>query len=78
MATFSISEVRDRDSKVARALFKSASRVLEEYSLGQSQTCSYDVFLSHAFQDGDGILGIKAMLGAGRQPSGQVVRRSLP
>ena len=59
MAYLRISEARTLGQAESRRLQKGASRILAEESLRFTETTTYDVFLSHSYDDADVILGIK-------------------
>lgn len=62
MATFTVSEVRNRAK--ASTAYKSAQTLLSESVRAQSQSprADYDIFLSHSFQDSELMLGLKLKL----------------
>lgn len=62
MAYLRISEARTAAQAAQFYVNKSASQILTEDSRRFSSTDRYDVFLSHAYKDGDVILGVKKII----------------
>lgn len=62
MAFLTESELKSRASITKSKLFKSANQILNESFKNFSTVKSYDVFLSHSFNDADLILGLKEYL----------------
>lgn len=62
MAYLRIAEARAAGQAARSYVSKSASQVLAEDARTFSPTQSYDVFLSHAYQDGEVILGVKKII----------------
>jgi len=59
-----ISEARSAGQTTRSYLSKSASQILAEDSRRFSPSDRYDVFLSHAYKDGEVILGVKSFIEA--------------
>ncbi len=64
MAYLRISEARAAGQAARVYISKSASQILTEDSRRFSSTDRYDVFLSHAYQDGEVIYGVKKIIEA--------------
>lgn len=62
MAFLKLSEAKAAGSSVRVRLQKSATQILKEEAQGFSKHTSYDVFLSHSYQDAEAILGIKNIM----------------
>jgi hypothetical protein len=64
MAYLRISEARAAGQGARLYISKSASQMLTEDARRFSSLNRYDVFLSHAFKDGDIVLGVKSLIEA--------------
>jgi hypothetical protein len=64
MAYLRISEARAAGQGARSYISKSASQMLTEDARRFSSLTHYDVFLSHAYKDGDAILGVKKLIEA--------------
>ena len=62
MAYLRISEAKAAGATVRLRLQKSAPQILREEAQGFSKQVSYDVFLSHSYDDAEAILGIKNIM----------------
>jgi hypothetical protein len=59
-----IAEARTASQTVRSYVSKSASQILTEDSRRFSSSDRYDIFLSHAYKDGEVILGVKSLIEA--------------
>ena len=59
-----IAEARGASQTVRSYVSKSASQILTEDSRRFSSSDRYDIFLSHAYKDGEVILGVKSLIEA--------------
>lgn len=64
MAYLRISEARAAGQSARSYVSKSASQILTEDARRFSSSDRYDVFLSHAYKDGEIILGVKSLIEA--------------
>ena len=62
MAFLRLSEARAAGREARGYVSKSASQILTEDSRRFSSTDSFDIFLSHSYQDADVILGVKKII----------------
>ncbi len=62
MSYLRISEARAAGQAARSYVSKSASQILTEDARSFSPARSYDVFLSHAYEDGELILGVKKII----------------
>ena len=62
MAYLKISEARAVGRAFSGTLQKRAGLILTEDAQGFSAEKRYDIFLSHAYDDGDAILGVKRFI----------------
>jgi len=62
MAYLRISDAREAGRTVRTGLRKSASEVLTESARGFTSDTRYDIFLSHAYDDAELILGVKELI----------------
>lgn len=62
MAYLKVAEARAAAKLATAGLYKSAARTLQEESRSFNRYITYDVFLSHAYQDAEIILGVKYIM----------------